>query len=50
MLTKVLLRTRITFYSARFKDYVERKVRSIQRHKRVYAIIPEFNEFWWRWP
>lgn len=48
MLTKGLLRTRITFCSARFKDYVERKGPLIQGHKRVYAIIPEFNELRWR--
>lgn len=48
MLTKGLQTARIKFCSARFKDYVERKGPLIQGHKRVYAVIPEFNEFRWR--
>ncbi|KAH9436394.1 hypothetical protein MCOR02_000065 [Pyricularia oryzae] len=44
------LRVRIIFCNAGFKGYVERKGRSVQRHKRVYAIVLELNKFRWRWP
>ncbi|KAI7909253.1 hypothetical protein M0657_011925 [Pyricularia oryzae] len=37
------LRARIIFCNAGFKGYVERKGRSLQRHKRVYAILFDQN-------